>query len=55
MTNFYYMNLEMGNLVTWEEMWEEARELGYEDITDPTSVLYGEWSEHYSLTNYQVV
>ena len=50
---YYYENIECGNLVTWEEMWEEADELGYEDITDPTSVEYGNWYIHYRKTNYR--
>lgn len=42
-----YMNREYGNMVTWEEMWMEANEYGYDDMTDPTSVEYGHWSLYY--------
>lgn len=45
--SFYYMNKECGNLVTWEEMWEEAEELGYDDMCDPYSCEYGNWTLHY--------
>ncbi len=51
---YYYESIENGNLVTWEEMWKEAEELGYEDILDPTSVNYGYWQEHYKLTTLRV-
>ena len=51
---YYYMNKECGNLVTWDEMWEEANELGYDDMTDPTSCEYGNWQLHYIATGYQV-
>jgi len=49
---YYYMNRECGNLVTAAELWQEAEELGYDDITDPCSCEYGNWELHYSLTNY---
>lgn len=51
----YYMNKEMGNLVTAEELYDDALECGYDDITDPTSVEYLNYSLHYSLTNYAVI
>lgn len=51
---FYYENIECGNLVTWEEMWEEASALDYDDMTDPCSVEYGNWRLHYVKTNYRV-
>lgn len=52
--NYYYMNKECGNLVTWEEMWEEAEELGYDDMCDPCSCEYGNWQLHYECTLYKV-
>lgn len=47
----YYQNIECGNLVTWSEMWEEAEELGYDDMTDPCSCEYGNWRLHYQRWN----
>lgn len=51
MKNCYYENIECGNLVTWDEMWKEAEELGYDDIIDPCSCEYGNWSLHYKQTS----
>lgn len=48
----YYMNKEMGNLVKFEEIFADAEECGYDDITDPCSCEYGMWWIHYSKTNY---
>lgn len=48
----YYMNKEMGNLVKFEEIFFDAEECGYDDITDPCSCEYGMWWIHYSKTNY---
>ena len=47
----WYENIECGNLVTWDEMWEEAEELGYDDMTDPCSCEYGNWRLHYRQWN----
>ena len=48
---FYYMNKEMGNLVTYDELWKDAEECGYDDILDPCSCEYLNWRLHYSHTN----
>lgn len=48
----YYMNKECGNLVTEEELYLDAMENGYDDIIDPCSCEYGNYSLHYSLTRY---
>lgn len=47
----WYENKECGNLVTWDEMWAEAEELGYDDMTDPCSCEYGNWELHYTKYN----
>lgn len=52
---YYYMNIECGNLVTADEIYEDALENGYDDITDPTSCEYGNYKLHYSKTNYPVI
>lgn len=54
MKNYYYMNKEHGHLVTKENLWQDANECGYDDITDPCSCEYGRIELHYSLTNYMV-
>lgn len=54
MANTYYMNKEYGNLITVDELWDDAEECGYDDITDPCSVEYLNFSLHYSHTNYIV-
>ena len=55
MNNYYYMNKEHGYLVRREELFTDAMENEYDDILDPCSVEYGNYSLHYSLTNYLVV
>lgn len=52
---YYYMNKEHGNLLTEYELWDDAIENGYDDMTDPTSVEYANWKLHYSETNYAVI
>lgn len=49
---YYYINKEHGNLVTEEELFDDAIESGYDDITDPCSVEYNNWTLHYSKTKY---
>ncbi len=51
---YYYMNKEYGHLLTARELYNDAVECGYDDIIDPTSVEYLNYSLHYSLTNYAV-
>ena len=51
---YYYMNKEHGHLLTADELYADAVEFEYDDITDPTSVEYLNYSLHYSLTNYTV-
>lgn len=55
MKNHYLMNKEHGYLVKPDELWQDAIENEYDDITDPTSVEYRNFSLHYSLTNYTIV
>lgn len=52
---FYYINKECGNLVRECEIFADAIDNGYDDITDPTSVEYGNYSLYYSLTQYGVI
>lgn len=50
--SYYYMNKEHGYLVKKEELFDDANTNMYDDILDPTSVEYNNYSIHYSLTNY---
>lgn len=51
MNNYYWMHKEYGHLVPETELFEDARQLGYDDITDPCSVEYGNFSLYYEKTN----
>lgn len=48
--DFYYMNKEHGYLVPGYELHKDAIEMEYDDITDPTSVEYGNYELHYTKT-----
>lgn len=52
---YYYMNKENGNLLTANELFNDAEENEYEDILDPCSVEYGNWGIHYSATQYAIM
>ena len=49
---YYFINKELGYLVKKEDLFTDAMENEYDDIIDPTSVEYGNYSLHYSLTNH---
>ena len=51
---YYYINKEFGYLIPENELFDDALENEYDDITDPTSVEYLNYSIHYSKTNYSV-
>ena len=53
-TEYYLMNKDNGNLLRECELYDDAIENGYDDITDPTSVEYLNYSLHYSKTNYSI-
>lgn len=46
---YYFMNNENGNILTWDEMMEEAAELY--DLDDPTCP-FG-WDEYYTLVEME--
>lgn len=54
MKDFYWMNKEHGYLVSYDEIWQDAIDCGYDDVTDPTSIDYLDWSVRYTLTRYTV-
>lgn len=51
---YYYMNKEHGYLVAGWELYDDALSMHYDDITDPTSVEYLNFSLHYTKTRYIV-
>ena len=51
MKQVYWMHKEYGHLVPETELYKDAEELGYEDITDPCSAEYGNFNLYYEKTN----
>jgi len=51
---YYWMHKEYGHIVPENKLWEDAEELGYDDITDPCSVEYGNFNLYYEKTNMVV-
>lgn len=49
---YYWMNKEHGYLVTETELYRDAEEMEYDDITDPCSCEYRNFSLHYSKTKW---
>ena len=54
MKNYYWMHKEYGHLVPETDLYKDAKELGYDDITDPTSVEYLNFNLYYQPTNWIV-
>ena len=54
MNDYYWMHKEYGHLVKTEDLYEDACSLGYDDVTDPTSVEYLHFSLYYTPTKYRV-
>lgn len=50
----YWMHKEYGHLIPEDKLYEDAEELGYDDVTDPTSVEYLNYELYYCRTNYVV-
>jgi hypothetical protein len=48
------MHKEFGHIVPETELYADAEELGYDDITDPTSCEYLNFSLHYIKTSWMV-
>lgn len=51
MKEYYWMHKEHGHLVPETRLYEDACELELDDITDPTSVEYLNFSLYYEKTN----
>ena len=54
MKEYYWMHKEYGDLVPEHLLYNDAEELGYDDITDPCSVEYGNFDLYYEKTNMAV-
>lgn len=54
MKQYYWMNKECGNLIPESELYNDAVEIEYDDITDPTSVEYLNFNLYYEKTSYVV-
>ena len=50
----YWMHKEYGHIVPESQLFIDAEELGYDDITDPTSVEYLNFNLYYTKTNMLV-
>lgn len=51
MKNYYWMHKENGYIVPETELYADAEENDYDDITDPCSVEYGNFNLYYTRTN----
>ena len=54
MKQYYWMHKEYGYLVPESELMKDAEEMGFDDITDPCSVEYGNFNLYYEKTTYPV-
>ena len=52
--SMYWASKENGYLVPETELWKDAEEMGYDDITDPTSCEYGNFNLYYQPTTLKV-
>lgn len=50
----YWMHKEYGHIVPESQLFIDAEELGYDDITDPTSVEYLNFNLYYTKTDMLV-
>lgn len=52
---YFWMHKEHGYLVRESGMYDDALIMGYDDITDPTSVEYLNYDLYYVKTHLQVL
>jgi len=50
-TTYYWMHKEHGYIVAEDKLFEDAEVMGYDDITDPTSCEYLNFSLYYVKTH----
>lgn len=54
MKEYYWMHKEMGYIVPETKLAQDAELMGYDDITDPCSVEYGNFDLYYEKTKLLV-
>ena len=54
MKQYYWMHKEYGYLVPETKLALDADIMGYDDVTDPCSVEYGNFNLYYEKTNMPV-
>ena len=54
MKEYCWMHKEYGYLIPEHLLYNDAVEMGYDDITDPCSVEYGNFNLYYEKTNMTV-
>ena len=54
MKKMYWMNKEHGYIIPESELFDDANNMEYDDVTDPCSVEYGNFSIYYEKTNMPV-
>ena len=54
MKEYYWMHKEYGHLIPESQLFQDADELGLDDVTDPCSVEYGNFDLYYTKTSYIV-
>lgn len=52
---YYWMHKEYGHIVPENKLFNDACELGYDDVTDPTSCEYGNYELYYTKTKLRVI
>ena len=51
MKQYYWMNKEHGYIIPENDLYNDAESMGYDDVTDPTSVEYLNFNLYYTKTN----
>lgn len=54
MKQYYWMHKEYGYIIPENELYIDAGNMGYDDITDPLSVEYRNFNLHYCKTTMLV-
>lgn len=54
MKQYYWMHKEYGYIIPETELYTDADNMGYDDITDPLSVEYGNFNLYYCKTTMLV-
>lgn len=54
MKEYYWMHKEYGYIIPESDLYHDAEEMGYDDVTDPTSVEYRNFNLYYEKTDWIV-